>query len=97
MTGLPIFPLESALADALASGESVSVFCYLPFGIVRGALAPLESDDSSPSGACADAPALMIELRDAVVEHYSNHLPTGRYDRLLLRIGDISGCVLLKA
>lgn len=97
MTCLPISFLESALAEALALGGSVSVCCYLPFGIVRGALVPSESNDSSPSGASADAPAQMIELCDAVVEHYSNHLPTGRYDRLLLRIGDISGCVLLKA
>jgi hypothetical protein len=33
----------------------------------------------------------VLELSEASVEHYSNHLPTGAYDRLFVRVADVQG------
>lgn len=99
MTELPLFGIKTLLAPALAAGQAAFLLCYLPFGIVRGQIvapeASPEAADADNTNTSSPEDSLMIELRDAVVEHYSNHLPTGRYPRLHLRLSDISGCVLL--
>lgn len=33
----------------------------------------------------------VLELEDVTIEHYSNHLPTGFYERLFIRLTDIQG------
>jgi hypothetical protein len=33
----------------------------------------------------------VLELSQALVEHYSNHLPSGSYDRLFVRVADVQG------
>lgn len=33
----------------------------------------------------------VLELAEVAVEHYSNHLPTGTYDRLFVRVADVQG------
>jgi hypothetical protein len=71
---------------------------YTSFGVVRGTVSASAFGDSNRM---ADArvenmsrvtiePDVM-ELADASVEHYSNHLPTGTYNRLFVRIADVQG------
>ncbi|MFN7944626.1 MAG: hypothetical protein U0Z53_04700 [Blastocatellia bacterium] len=77
--------------DAVASGQRprpVSLILYLPFGIVRGQMVA-----DSPEGVIAQLSggAGMVEISQAVVEHYSNHLPTGNYDRLFIGVAQLTG------
>lgn len=38
----------------------------------------------------------MVEIRQAVVEHYSNHLPTGKYAVLRINLQLLSGFSLVR-
>lgn len=84
----PIF--EETLRSALSTRESITIVCYTSFGIVRGLLTRRASD-----GAGSDDWAL-IALNDAVVEHYSNHIPTEKYPQLFIKSADIRGFALFE-
>ncbi len=77
--------------NLFASGSRprpVALILYLPFGIVRGQIAA-----ESVEGVIArlSSGAGMVEISPAVVEHYSNHLPTGNYDRLFIGVAQLTG------
>ena len=74
------------------------VALYTTFGIVRGRVS---ADTISGANRMNDArlentarvildPDL-IELGDATVEHYSNHLPSAMFQTLYVRIADVHG------
>ena len=89
MTDFSLPWLEEMLGS-VAADDTVGLLCYTSFGVVRGSFTPAATPDVSSNV------GRMIELRDAVVEHYSNHLPTGRYDQLFLNLNDIAGCALIR-
>ncbi len=77
------------------------VILYTSFGVVRGSVSAAAFADSNrmadtrvenTSRVTIDPDVL--ELADASVEHYSNHLPTGGYDRLFVRVADVQGFAL---
>jgi hypothetical protein len=37
----------------------------------------------------------VVEVHDAAVEHYSNHLPTATFNRLHVRVDDVRGFAVL--
>ena len=71
---------------------------YTSFGVVRGLVSAAAISDTNRM---ADARVEnvsritidpdVLELSGASVEHYSNHLPTGAYDRLFVRVADVQG------
>ena len=71
---------------------------YTSFGVVRGSIS---ANAFAESNRMADTRVEntsritiepdVIELAEAAVEHYSNHLPTGAYDRLFVRVSDVQG------
>lgn len=92
---------SSAPADALVALLSACVgsegaeplghlVLYTSFGVVRGRTGLNFSRELSEG-----APQI-IEISDVTVEHYSNHLPTGNFDRLYLRPEDVRGFAVLK-
>ena len=91
----PSGALISALKTSL-SGEGAQAFSYLvlytSFGVVRGrtGLAFLHGLTGSEA-----QDGEMIEVCDASVEHYSNHLPTITFDRLHVRLTDVRGFALV--
>ena len=93
---LPLERLEEALAAVLDAQNPVALLCYTPFGVVRGILErrtfPGRDDPSRDHTGETD---LVIGLRDAVIEHYWNHLPTGRYSVLHISLNQISGFAVL--
>lgn len=74
------------------------VILYTSFGVVRGLIS---ANAFGESNRMADTRVEnmsrvtidpdVVELADASVEHYSNHLPTGGYDRLFVRVADVQG------
>ncbi|HKP86375.1 MAG TPA: hypothetical protein VJZ26_09775 [Blastocatellia bacterium] len=72
------------------------VVLYTSFGVVRGrighnfgmALRDKQPSDTNPSRE-------VIELDDATVEHYSNHLATASFSRIYVRLKDAHGFALL--
>jgi hypothetical protein len=83
--------LSEAFTTAAGRREVVLLVIYTPFGIVRGELteAQLRAAAQGREGGG------LIELQRAVVEHYSNHLPTGNYATLCVSLQGISGFVIL--
>jgi hypothetical protein len=83
--------LSEALAAVAGRQEALSLILYSPFGIVRGEITgkSVEAATQAPGEASG-----YLELRQAVVEHYSNHLPTGNYARLFINLRDVSGFVI---
>ena len=94
---LPLERLEEALSAVLDAQNPVALICYTPFGVVRGILerGPLPGREDH-SRDLAGETDLVIGLRDAVIEHYWNHLPTGRYSILHLSLNQISGFAVLR-
>ena len=74
---------------------------YTSFGVVRGrigltfaqALIGQENGVNSETGAAQE----VIELNDASVEHYSNHLPTASFDRLYVRLSNVHGFAMVNS
>jgi hypothetical protein len=89
MTELPLPWLEEMLGS-VAANDTVGLLCYTSFGVVRGSFTAAATPNASSTV------GRMIELHDAVVEHYSNHLPTGKFDKLYLSLTDIAGCALIR-
>ena len=71
---------------------TVTITCYTPFGIVRGILH--RSKDLAQTQIAIKQADPVLKLHDAVVEHYSSHLPTGVYKVFYLRLKKVSGYVL---
>ena len=78
--------------------RSHRLILYTSFGVVRGSVSAsafnetnrmLDSRVENTSRVTIDPDVL--ELEGAAVEHYSNHLPTGSYDRLFVRVADVQG------
>ena len=96
MSAALIKRLGEALAEAAGGDDRTGVIIYTPFGIVRAELsggplrAAAEDLSADPGGGA------VLELEGVTVEHYSNHLPTGNYDRLALSLREISGFVVLR-
>jgi len=90
--------VTSRLSEAFAaeSGHTnpLTLILYVPFGVVRAeitraqlrAAAQAESDGARYH---------LITVQSAVVEHYSNHLPTGNYATLDINTSEIAGLVIL--
>lgn len=74
---------------------------YTSFGVVRGrigltfaqALIGHENGVKSENGPAQE----VIELNDATVEHYSNHLPTASFDRLYVRLPNVHGFAMVNS
>jgi hypothetical protein len=74
---------------------------YTSFGVVRGrigltfaqALIGQENGAKSETGPAQE----VIELNDASVEHYSNHLPTASFDRLYVRLANVHGFAMVNS
>lgn len=71
---------------------------YTSFGVVRGGVSAAAFEESNrmldtrvENTSRVTIEPDVIELQTASVEHYSNHLPTGTYDRLFVRISDVQG------
>jgi hypothetical protein len=84
----PAVESDSASAATLRHQRLVALILYLPFGIVRGQI--LAADPAAAAAALSGTQG-MVEIRQANVEHYSNHLPTGRYSSLFVNLQQISG------
>lgn len=86
--------LIKRLSEAVGERDSISVIIYAPFGIVHGEVSRAElnrvGNEQSVESSCG-----VLALDTATVEHYSNHLPTGNYERLLISLSEISGLVLV--
>jgi hypothetical protein len=71
---------------------------YTSFGVVRGHVSAAAFGDSNRMADTSVENVSrvtiepdVLELVDVAVEHYSNHLPTGGYDRLFVRVADVQG------
>jgi hypothetical protein len=82
------------LTEAVGEHDSVSVVIYAPFGIVRGEVSRAELTSVGDEQK-AESTACVLAVDTATVEHYSNHLPTGNYARLLISLSEISGLVVV--
>ena len=77
------------------------VVLYTSFGVVRGRVSASafgESNRSQDSRLENTSRVIIdpdvLELDDASVEHYSNHLPTAAFDRLFVRLVDVQAFTL---
>jgi len=99
---------SDALIDLLKSSLTAEgahsfghLVLYTSFGVVRGrigfafaqALIGQENGAKTETGAAQE----VIELNDASVEHYSNHLPTASFDRLYVRLSDVHGFAMVSS
>lgn len=72
---------------------------YTSFGVVRGRIGltfaqSLIANENSGNGE-TDYSQRVIELNDATVEHYSNHLPTAAFNRLYVRLVNVQGFAMV--
>jgi hypothetical protein len=74
------------------------VVLYTEFGVVRGKVSAsafgdsnrmLDSNLENMSRVIIEPD--ILELEDATIEHYSNHLPTASFDRLFVRLEGVQG------
>lgn len=94
MAELDLQRTEEALSRALEIQDSVTIICYTPFGIVRGKILRSTSPSTTQIGIKQSDPVLKVH--NAVVEHYSSHLPTGIYKVFYLRLKKVSGYSLVE-
>lgn len=71
---------------------------YTSFGVVRGGVSAAAFEETNrmadvrvENTSRVTIEPDVLELERASVEHYSNHLPTGSYERLFVRIADVQG------
>ncbi|HZS46712.1 MAG TPA: hypothetical protein VFC63_16685 [Blastocatellia bacterium] len=78
-------------SDKSASSEGVAI--YTSFGIVRGritrASVPVYDHQDDAADLLHPHSPDLLEIEDAIVEHYANHLAAARYDRLFINVSDI--------
>ncbi|HSE98706.1 MAG TPA: hypothetical protein VLD57_10620 [Blastocatellia bacterium] len=88
--------LRTSLA-AEGAQAFVHMVLYTSFGVVRGrtgiAFAQEFAGESGGELTGGDSNEV-IELLEAHVEHYSNHLPAASFERLYVRLADVRGFVL---
>jgi hypothetical protein len=93
---IDLLKLSLTAEGAQAFGHLV---LYTSFGVVRGRIGLTFAQllIGSENGANADAAATqeVIELNDATVEHYSNHLPTASFNRMYVRLANVHGFALV--
>jgi len=82
---------DEAPAASVTRPRAVSLIIYASFGIVRGQFV---SSDPAGVAAILGRGEGVIEIREADVEHYSNHLPTGSYQSLFINLQQVSGFVI---
>ena len=75
-----------------------SVILYTSFGVVKGNVSAAAfgetnrmADQRVENTSRVTIDPDVLEIEGCSVEHYSNHLPTGIYDRLFVRIDDVQG------
>jgi hypothetical protein len=75
-----------------------SLLLYTSFGVVRGSVSAAAFEETNrmadvrvENTSRVTIEPDVLELQGASVEHYSNHLPTGSYERLFVRIADVQG------
>ena len=95
-----LFTTLRAAVEADASRQR-RVILYTTFGVVRGSVSAAAFGETNRM---ADARVEntsrvvidpdVLELEACSVEHYSNHLPTGTYERLFVRLEDVRGFAL---
>ena len=77
---------------------SEGVVIYSSFGIIRGRISrsnlPSESTDGASSDLLHLHSPVLLEVEEATVEHYANHLAAGRYERLFVNVNDICSFAL---
>jgi hypothetical protein len=83
-------------SDASLLSEGVAI--YTSYGIVRGRISrsnllPEGTDGGSSDLLHLHSPVL-LEVEDATVEHYANHLAAARYERLFVNVNDICSFAL---
>lgn len=85
-------------ASLMADGSQsfAQVVLYTSFGVVRGRIGHnfaqvLKEEQTSK----ANSSRAVLELNDATVEHYSNHLPTASFNRIYVRLKDAHGFALV--
>ncbi len=94
-----------ALIDLLKSSltaEGAQAFghlvLYTSFGVVRGRIGLTFAQllIGAENGVNTDSSMLeVIELNDATVEHYSNHLPTASFNRMYVRLANVHGFAMV--
>src|SRR5262249_19865346 len=74
---------------------------YTSFGVVRGMISAAafsetnrRADTRAENVSRVTTAPDVLGLAEASVEHYSNHLPTGAYDRLFVRVADVQGLAI---
>lgn len=94
MAELDLQRTEEVFTRALESRESAIIICYTPYGIVKGRIHRSNAPSATQIGIKQSDPVL--KLHDAVVEHYSSHLPTGLHKIFYLKLKKVSGFVLIE-
>lgn len=84
--------LSEALTQKAGESGLLRLILYVPFGVVRAEITRAQIRNAAQE---AHDGYRLITLQNAVVEHYSNHLPTGNYDQLHLNTSEIAGLVVL--
>ena len=93
MVNAVIKRLNEALTRVASRQDFVSLVVYTSFGILRG---ELTQDCLQAATQVINDDGGVIEFRQATVEHYSNHLPTGKYGSLFVNFKDIAGFAVIK-
>lgn len=96
--------LSDALFTTIRSAVDIdpsrraNVILYTSFGVVKGRVSATAfgetnrmADQRLENTSRVTIEPDVLEIEGCSVEHYSNHLPTGFYDRLFVRIDDVQG------
>lgn len=72
---------------------------YTSFGVVRGRMGYTFAQQLLNERADSHKESLheVMELNDASVEHYSNHLATATFNRLYISLSDVNGFALVES
>lgn len=87
-----VYQLNNAINSETGPVEVLRIVIYAPFGVVR---ADVTATEIRKAAQTISDDHHLIQLQNVAVEHYSNHLPTGNYERLLLSTKKIAGLVIL--
>lgn len=95
--GDALIALLKSSITAEGSQSFGSLVLYTSFGVVRGRIGftfaqQLHNEKSDSQGGSHHE---VIELDDASVEHYSNHLPTATFERIYVSLSDVAGFALV--
>jgi hypothetical protein len=96
------FPLSDTLFTTIRSSVETGreaerrIHLYTSFGVVSGRVsastfgaANRAADPRLENSSRVALDPDVLELEDVTVEHYSNHLPSGNFDRLFVRVVDV--------